>query len=200
VSDVEPDYRSLLGGVLEHLSASVRVPSPEAPLGTPASLQADPAELEPDVVEPDADVDDTGSVPSAPSGDGGEIKDVETFMASLSGTESGGNPHARNARTGASGTFQIMPGNWAPWAREAGVDPSDTSAEAQNRVARHKLEQYFEQFGSWGAVAVAWYAGPGAAQAWVKNPNAERFNRKQGGGDEPSINEYVARVTGGGNG
>lgn len=45
------DPRALLGGVLESMSASVRAPMVEAPLGTPSSVQADVAESEP--TEPD---------------------------------------------------------------------------------------------------------------------------------------------------
>ena len=120
---------------------------------------------------------------------------VDQFMAALSGQESGGNPNARNSRTGAYGEFQIMPANWGPWAKEAGLSPGAArTPENQRKVARFKLTQYHQQFGSWDAVAVAWYAGPGAAKAWLGNRNAKRFNVKQGKGNEPSINEYVGSV------
>lgn len=124
-----------------------------------------------------------------------EADGLDKFMAALSGQESGGNYQARNARTGAYGRFQIMPGNWNAWAREAGLAAGAQQTPAnQERVARFKLGQYYEKFGSWDAVAVAWYAGPGAAQAWVKDRNTSRFMRKQGKGNEPSINEYAASV------
>jgi hypothetical protein len=120
---------------------------------------------------------------------------LAAFMQALGATESGHNPNARNARTGAAGTFQILPSNYPSWAKEAGVDPGDRSAGAQHKVASFKMQQYFNQFGSWEAVAVAWYAGPGTVAAWQKNPNAPRFTRKQGKGNEPSIAEYVSMVT-----
>lgn len=122
---------------------------------------------------------------------------LDTFMAALSGQESGGDYGARNARTGAYGRFQIMPSNWAPWAKEAGLSPGAARTPAnQERVARFKLQQYYRTFGSWDAVAVAWYAGPSAAKAWTKNRVAKRFDKKQGKGNEPSINEYVRSVVG----
>jgi hypothetical protein len=126
-------------------------------------------------------------------GDGG----LDAFMAAVAGQESGGNSRAVNSRTGAYGTFQIMPSNWPAWAKEAGLGANaERSAENQERVARFKMQQYKQQFGTWDAVAVAWYAGPGAAAEFMKNPSAARFQRKQGGGKEPSINEYVSKVRG----
>lgn len=126
-------------------------------------------------------------------GDGG----IDAFMNALATQESGGNASARNSRTGAYGTFQIMPNNWAPWAEEAGLGRNAArTPENQERVARFKMEQYKQQFGTWEAVAVAWYAGPGAAKEYVKNPNAPRFTKKQGNGNEPSIREYASQVMG----
>lgn len=126
---------------------------------------------------------------------------VDDFMAQISGVESGGNYNATNPDSGASGRFQIMPANWPVWAEEAGLGRNAPKTPAnQDRVARFKMEQYYQQFGSWEAVAVAWYAGPGAAAEWVKNPNASRFNQRQGGGKYPSINEYVGKVNTGATG
>lgn len=123
---------------------------------------------------------------------------LQQFMGRLGGTESGGNYNARNGRTGAAGKYQILPSNWPSWSREAGLGPNAPRTPAnQEKVASFKMQQYFDQFGSWDAVAVAWYAGPSAAKAWLKNPDAPRFNKKQGNGNEPSINEYVRMVSGG---
>jgi hypothetical protein len=120
---------------------------------------------------------------------------LDRFMDALAGQESGGNYSAKNARTGASGKYQIMPANWPAWSKEAGLGANAArTPENQERVARFKMQQYHQRFGSWDAVAVAWYAGPGAAKEWIKNPDTSRFNRKQGKGNEPSINEYVRSV------
>jgi hypothetical protein len=132
--------------------------------------------------------------PLGVSGAGGGL---DSFMSAMSSQESGGNYNARNKRTGASGRFQIMPSNWGPWSKEAGLGPNaPRTPENQDKVARFKMQQYYDQFGSWDAVAVAWYAGPGAVKGYLSNPRASRYTRKQGKGNEPSINEYVASVMG----
>lgn len=119
---------------------------------------------------------------------------VGALMRAMSGgVESNGDPNATNARTGAHGAWQIMPKNWKPWATAAGVDPADQSLANQARVVEHVMNGYLADLGSIDAVAVAWYAGPSAAKAWVKNPNAARFNKRPAP-NEPSVNEYVARI------
>lgn len=121
---------------------------------------------------------------------------VDSLLQAIGGQESGGDYNARNARTGASGKYQVMPANWPSWSAEAGLGKNaPRTAENQEKVARYKMSQYVEQFGQEGA-AVAWYAGPDAAQKWLDNPNSTRFNKKQGKGNEPSVNEYVQQVMG----
>lgn len=136
-----------------------------------------------------------GAVAKAPRTPAG-VTGIEDFMNKLSGVESGGSYTAANRRTGAAGRYQIMPGNWPSWSREAGLPANaPRTPENQERVARFKMEQYRRQFGSWEAVAVAWYAGPDDAAVWVKNPNDRRFDRKPTP-REPTIREYVQRVSG----
>lgn len=126
---------------------------------------------------------------------GGSDGGVDQFMAVISGVESGGNYNAVNPDSGASGRFQIMPSNWKPWATEAGLGPNaPRTPENQDRVARFKMQQYYNQFGNWGAVAVAWYAGPDDAAEWLRNPGQARFTRRQGGGKYPSINDYAQKA------
>lgn len=122
---------------------------------------------------------------------------IDVFMRAISGAESGGNYNAVNSDSGAAGKYQIMPANWPAWSKEAGLGPNaPRTPENQEKVARFKMLQYFDQFGSWEAVAVAWYAGPGAAQAWNQNPSQPRFTRAQGGGKYPSIADYVRKTAG----
>lgn len=120
------------------------------------------------------------------SGTGG---DISSFIGAISGQESGGNYDAVNSRTGASGRYQIMPENWPVWSREAGL-PADApmTPENQDKVAEYKLKQYVDAYGYRGA-AIAWYAGPGALEY-----SEDALNRKQGNGDEPSINEYADAI------
>ncbi len=119
---------------------------------------------------------------------------VEEFMSRIAGIESGGASDPTNVahpRTGAHGIFQIMPSNWSPWAREAGLSANaPRTAENQRRVARHKMQQYREQFGSWDAAAVAWFAGPDRARRF--NEGDQAVLRMSDG--HSTVSEYLARL------
>lgn len=113
----------------------------------------------------------------------------EAFINAIAGQESGGNYDAVNGRTGAAGKYQIMPENWPAWAEEAGLGAdAEMTPENQEIVARYKLGEYYDKYGARGA-AMAWYAGEGSL-----NYSEEALNRRQGNGDEPSINEYADSV------
>ena len=131
------------------------------------------------------------------SEDGGTIEETpeatvsgrEAFINAIAGQESGGNYNAENSDTGAYGKYQIMPSNWPAWAEEAGIGAdAEMTPENQEIVARYKLGEYYDKYGARGA-AIAWYAGEGALDY-----SEEALNRKQGKGDEPSINEYADSV------
>ena len=49
-----------------------------------------------------------------------------------------------------------LPNNWVQWARNAGVDPADTSTTAQEKVARHQVTRLYDQLGDWSQVAIMW--------------------------------------------
>ena len=119
-------------------------------------------------------------------------KGINAFMSAIGGQESNNNPNAVNSDSGAHGTYQIMPENWKSWARDAGL-PEDAPRTAENQeiVARHKMLEYYKQFGNWRDVAIAWYAGPGAV-----NYSEAAKNRPQyyNGRRYPSINEYADSV------
>lgn len=119
----------------------------------------------------------------------GQADERERFINAIAGQESGGNYDAVNARTGASGKYQIMPENWPQWAEEAGLGAdAEMTPENQETVARYKLGEYYDKYGARGA-AMAWYGGEGALDY-----DDDALNRKQGNGDEPSINEYADSV------
>ena len=94
---------------------------------------------------------------------------LEEFMYAIGKLESGGNYNAVGPNTGstygrARGKYQIMETIWPGWAKEAGIPGASwKDPEAQERVARYKMNQYFQRFGRWDLVAVAWFAGPGRA-------------------------------------
>lgn len=123
------------------------------------------------------------SMPQVGNGGG-----IDAFMSAIMGQESGGNYGAVNADSGASGAFQIMPENWPAWAEAAGLGAdAPMTPENQDYVARHKMQEYYNQFGNWRDVAIAWYAGPEAV-GWSE----EAKNRNQDG--YPSVNEYADSV------
>lgn len=120
-----------------------------------------------------------------------QTDEFESLVSAIGGQESEGSGgyNAKNGRTGASGKYQIMPDNWPSWAEEAGLSAdAPMTPENQEIVARHKLREYYDKYGARGA-AIAWYGGEGAL-----NYSDEALNRKQGNGNEPSINEYANDV------
>lgn len=130
--------------------------------------------------------EDGGTIEEAPEA---TVSGREAFINAIAGQESGGNYDAVNGRTGAAGKYQIMPENWSAWAEEAGIGAdAEMTPENQEIVARYKLGEYYDKYGARGA-AIAWYAGEGALDY-----SEEALNRKQGNGDEPSINEYADSV------
>lgn len=123
------------------------------------------------------------------AGIAGATNGKEAFINAIAGQESGGDYNAVNGRTGAAGKYQIMPENWPAWAEEAGIgSDAEMTPENQEIVARFKLGQYYDKYGARDA-AIAWYGGEGAI-----NYSDEAKNRKQGNGNEPSINEYADSV------
>lgn len=130
---------------------------------------------------------------------GANIDNKEDFYKAVAAQESDGDYNATNSRTGAFGKYQIMPENWASWAKEAGLgENAEMSPENQEVVAKYKLGQYFDKYGAEGAL-VAWYAGEQNARRWVngekdaigENGQHYSWDAPQGAGDEPSIREYV---------
>lgn len=121
----------------------------------------------------------------------------DAFMRALIEQESGGDPNAQNARTGAFGIGQIMPENWSSWAGAHIGDPNaPQTPENQQRVVQGKLGEYFNKYQDPRLVAAAWYAGPGYADSMVEGKPLFDPNAKQGNGDEPSVNEYISQVVG----
>lgn len=116
--------------------------------------------------------------------------ELESFMEALIQQESGGRPDAYNPDSGAFGLGQILESHWAEWARQAGQDPRDKSAENQRRIIRYHLAKYYASYQSWRDVAIAWYAGPGNLAA-IK---AGRLSGNGSEGDYPTINSYADQL------
>lgn len=128
------------------------------------------------------------------------LAQLDSFMHSLGQLESGNNWDAVGPYTGstygrARGRWQIMEKIYPAWAREAGVNPGDWSPAAQERVARYKMSQHYATYGSWDLVAVAWFAGPGAAN----KAKAKGITSVGGRSDMlgTTVTKYVQKVMGG---
>lgn len=121
---------------------------------------------------------------------------LESFMQALGQLESGnrydikGPTHSTYGT--ATGRFQIMSKIYPGWAREAGVDPNDWSPAAQDRVARYKMTEYYNRYGSWELVAVAWFSGPPRADKAKKQGIASVGGIKDSLGT--SVSAYVTKV------
>jgi len=110
-------------------------------------------------------------------GDNDTINDMNQFMAAIRRRESGSYAGKYNARgktitsttsqyygERAYGAYQIMPGNWSSWSKQAGYGGAPMSSrEAQDEVAEFMFRRYFAKYKSWTLVAIAWFGGPGNA-------------------------------------
>lgn len=117
------------------------------------------------------------------------------FVSAISGRESGGNYNARNRDSGALGKYQIMPANIPQWSREAlghSISASQfyNSPNLQEKIAQFKLRQYYNKYGPEGA-AVAWYAGPGTANKYLRQ-GGRGYNARQG--KYSSISAYALGI------
>lgn len=124
------------------------------------------------------------NIPSPPKGNFGAL------VAAIAGKESGGNYGAVNPDSGALGKYQIMPANIASWSKAAlgySITPQQflASPRLQEQIARHRLRQYFNQYGAAGA-ASAWYSG---------DPNKWKTGAGHGSqGAYPTIYNYVMAI------
>lgn len=131
-------------------------------------------------------------------GTSGASQGFGKFMSAIGKQESGNNYGARNRDSGAMGKYQIMPANiegaGRGWDYEAlGRDISTSqfmsSPQIQEKIAQYKLQQYYKKYGPAGA-AIAWYAGPGAAQKYASSGYASNG----GQGNYPSISNYMKQI------
>ena len=73
-------------------------------------------------------------------------------------------------RVQALGAYGILDINWDVWSKQAGLAGADWKDKAaQDAVAKYKVQEYFNKYGSWDAVSVAWFSGEGNANKLVKN-------------------------------
>lgn len=128
--------------------------------------------------------------------------ELEIFMAAIRRLESGSfagdysvaKESLRHSTLGIPlGAYQIMSANWGPWSREAGIAGADwRDPTAQDFVARYKFKQYYEQYGDWRLVAIAWFAGPGGANKAARDGLASLSNTSDMLGT--SVPKYVELI------
>ena len=79
--------------------------------------------------------------------------------------------------------------SWTEMAGLKGASIDDT--KAQDDVARFFVQKYFDKYGSWDLVSVAWFAGPGKAQT-LKDNGTINFSEVDSKGT--SIADYIAGI------
>jgi len=114
---------------------------------------------------------------------------IDMYLEALKMQESSGNYQAQHTpevitdivtgkkiRVQAIGAYGILDINWTgtktqkSWAEQAGYSGADWhDPVAQDAVAKYKVQEYFNKYGSWDAVSVAWFAGPNKAKELVDN-------------------------------
>lgn len=119
---------------------------------------------------------------------------VQSIADAIGQHESGGNYNARG-KDGEIGKYQIMPNNYALWAQEAGISPTDYSPQAQEKIAQYKIGQYASQYNNDPvAVAIAWNAGQGRANEYIRTGQIPQLSGTSAGGASYNVGRYVQSV------
>ena len=89
---------------------------------------------------------------------------MNDWKRAITGIESGGNYGIVNSRSGATGKYQVMPGNIPSWTRAAlgyamSQEQFRANPAAQERVFEYMFGQYVSQYGNPIDAASAWFSG-----------------------------------------
>lgn len=128
---------------------------------------------------------------------------IDLYLSALLMKESSGNYMAEHTpstiedfvtgkpiRVEALGGYGILDINWNKWSKQAGLEGADWKDKAaQDAVAKFKVQEYFNRFGSWDLVSVAWFAGPGDADDLKSTGTLDMTQEDSNGTD---ISDYVA--------
>jgi hypothetical protein len=126
---------------------------------------------------------------------------IDTFLGAIRAIESGGGdpkgdysargPRIKSGQYAgqrAYGAYQIMPGNWAAWSREAGVPGADIrDPKMQDVVARHKMLGMYRRYGRWDYVGGEWFAGQGGLNKFLNG-------RGDASDGNLRVSQYMKRV------
>lgn len=102
-----------------------------------------------------------------------DVEAITIFMSAIKDKESTNDYFVYSDDGYGYGAYQINFENWNAWVEEANLPPdynwtphTDTmqpawSPDRQDAVARFKMLEYFNKYGSWRSVAEAWHGGEG---------------------------------------
>lgn len=118
------------------------------------------------------------------------MAELDRFMAAIRAVESSNNYRAVGPSTKygrATGAYQFLDSTWNNFGgyRQA----KDAPPAIQDARAAQLMTQYFQQFGSWDLVAVAWHGGLGAAR------KARSSGKITGRDSVTTTSNYVSRVS-----
>lgn len=125
-----------------------------------------------------ADLDKIASIESQGSGDYNAVGPMTKNAQGVSGR--------------AMGRYGIMDYNWGPWAVAAGLPyNAPMTPENQDRVAKHRLQEYMKRYKRKDLVYAAWHGGPGAANALERGDLSALARRDSLG---TSIGDYMNKA------
>jgi soluble lytic murein transglycosylase-like protein len=106
----------------------------------------------------------------------------QNYLAAVAYQESGFNPNAVNASSGALGMFQLLP-QYYPGAGQSWQSDAATAAQA--------LAGYYNQFGDWQLALAAYNWGPGNLSNYMNTAQAVNIT-----GLPSETQNYVTRIAG----
>lgn len=110
--------------------------------------------------------------------EGGGGKTGDTTLEMIAAVENDTNDYNLGVDgSGPIGRYQFLPDTYEEEAKKIGIDPSDKSPEAQDKVAAQYKKTLAEAMGSndEDALIIAWNFGPAAGRAWLDKKDGFTF-------------------------
>lgn len=110
--------------------------------------------------------------------EGGGGKTGDTTLEMIAAVENDANDYNLGVDgSGPIGRYQFLPDTYEEEAKKIGIDPSDKSPEAQDKVAAQYKKTLAEAMGSndEDALIIAWNFGPAAGRAWLDKKDGFTF-------------------------
>lgn len=88
------------------------------------------------------------------------ISQINLFLARLRDRESKGSYSFFGEEGERLGAYGVTPANWRRWTAQYGLTGAPwQNKAAQDSVAHQKVTEYYERYGNWELVALAWWGG-----------------------------------------